>query len=37
MVEAIKSGISKIVKGIQIKYSSFTSQTSALNVSTIRE
>ena len=37
MVEAIKSDISKSVKGFQIKYSSFVNQTSALNVNTTRE
>ena len=37
MVEVIKSDLSMLVKGIQIKYSSFVNQTSALNVSTTRE
>ena len=37
MVEAIKSDMSKTVKGILIKYSSFVNQTSALNVSTTEE
>ena len=37
MVKAIKSDMSKTVKEILIKYSSFLNQTSALNVSTTEE
>ena len=37
MVDPIRSVMSKTVKGIQFKYSSFVNQINALNVSTTEE